>query len=346
MAVTDEVIELVKLSKARTVALTDEQVVALTTAWVDVWSELEPEFQDAVTLLITDQDGTIPARTVARDQRITQALQHSRQRLDELASTTEVTVTNDLQNIVMDAANTKYDVLLRQLPDGEAHHLLNRLNPTALDAIVARTTQQIHSATLPLPDDTVRAMRAELVRGITVGSNPNETARRIIRRTEGQFYGGLTRAARIARTETLDAYRTADLASAQTNRTVIASRVWMATLDGRTCASCLGNHGTEWPVDEFGPADHHQGRCVFVEKTKSWAELGFTGIEDTSLDLEAERDAWWSNLTDDTQQQILGPGKYELWQNGDITWADLTKRVDNPNWRPSYTETPLADLLP
>jgi SPP1 gp7 family putative phage head morphogenesis protein len=344
VAVTEEVIDLVRLSKERTVALTDEQVVALTRAWVDAWDELEPEFQNALTVLLADAEDTIPARIVARDQRITQALQHAADRLDGLASTTQVTVTNDLHTIVLDAANTKYDALLRQLPDGAEHAWLNRLNTVALDAIVARTTQQIHSATMPLPDDTVRAMQAELVRGITVGANPNETARRMVRRTGDHFYGGLTRATRIARTETLDAYRTADLAAAQANRTVIASRVWMATLDARTCASCLANHGTEWPIDQFGPEDHQQGRCVFVEKTKSWEELGFTGIEDQSLDLEAQRDAWWDNLTDDTKQQILGPGKYELWQDGSIDWADLTKRVDNPGWRPSQVETPLVDL--
>lgn len=345
MAVTDEIIELVRLSKERAVALTDEQVIALTRAWVDSWSELEPEFQDALTTLLTDAEDTIPARVVARNQRITQALQHAADQLDGLASTTEVTVTNDLQTIVLDAANTKYEALLRQLPEGAEHAWLNRLSTVALDAIVARTTQQIHSAALPLSDETVRAMRAELVRGITVGANPNETARRIVRRTGDQFHGGLARAARIARTETLDAYRTADLQSAQANRTVIQSRIWMATLDSRTCGSCLANHGTEWPIDQFGPEDHHQGRCVFIEQTKSWAELGFTGIEDNSLDLAAQRDAWWDNLTDDTQEHILGPGKYELWQNGEITWSDLSKRVDNPGWRPAQVETPLKDLV-
>ena len=345
MAVTEEIIDLVRLSKERAVALTDGQVIALTRAWVDAWSELEPEFQDALTTLLADADGTIPARTVARNQRVTQALQHAAEQLDGLASTTEVTVANDLQTIVLDAANTKYEALLRQLPEGAEHAWLNRLNTVALDAIVARTTQQIHSATIPLSDETVRAMRAELVRGITVGSNPNETARRIVRRTEGQFNGGLARAARIARTETLDAYRTADLQSAQANRTVIQSRIWMATLDSRTCGSCLANHGTEWPIDQFGPEDHHQGRCVFIEQTKSWAELGFTGIEDNSLDLAAQRDAWWDNLTDDTQEHILGPGKYELWQNGEITWSDLSKRVDNPGWRPAQVETPLKELV-
>lgn len=345
MAITDEVIDMIRLLQGRTVALSDEQIVALTGAWVDAWSELEPVFQDAITTLLAGASDHIPARRVARDQRIAQALQQAQARLDTLSTTVETTVVNDVGAIMLDAANTRYDTLLAQLPDGKAHQVLSRLNPDVLDAMVARTAQQIHSATLPLSADTVQAMRAELVWGITVGANPNETARRIVQRTGDQFHGGLARAARISRTETLDALRTADLAAAEANRNVIETRIWMATLDSRTCGSCLAQHGTEWPVDEFGPTDHHNGRCVFVEKTKSWAELGFEGIEDQNLDLAAERDAWWENLTDETKQQILGPGKYELWQNGEITWSDLSKRVGNPNWRPSQIETPLKDLL-
>lgn len=345
MAITDEIIEIIRLSRDRTVALSDEQVIAITTAWVAAWDELTPEFQDALSDLLSSSDEVIPARVVARNQRVTQALQQAKQRLDELSASTEVIVANDIGQVVLDAATSRYSSLLAQLPAGQSHVELNRLNQIALDAIVARTTQQIHSARLPLADDTIAAMRSELIRGITVGSNPNETARRIVRRTEGKFNGGLIRATRIARTEMLTAHRTADLQFAKQNTNVIQSRVWMARLDSRTCASCLAQHGTEWSADAYGPADHVQGRCVFIDKTKSWAELGFDGIEDQSLDLEAQRDAWWDNLTDDTKQRVLGPGKYELWDNGDITWSDLSKHVSNSEWMDHYAETPLKDLL-
>lgn len=346
MAVTEEVLELLAASKQRVANLTDEQVLDLTRAWVEAWDELAPQFNDAVTNLVNTPDAEIPARTVAKDRRVTQALKQAQERLDGLADATNVTVTTDLSTVMLEAVSTRYESLLLQLPEGQAHALLNRLSTTALDAMVARTTTRIHSLTNPLAEDTVTAMRGELVRGITVGANPRVTASRIVRRTGDQFHGGLTRAATIARTETLDAYRIADHAATQANTSLIQTRIWMATLDYRTCGSCLANHGTEWPVDQFGPEDHPQGRCVFVDKTKSWEELGFSGIEDQSLDLTAQRDAWWDNLTDDTQETILGPGRYELWKNGDIGWADLTTRVDNPDWRPSYIQTPLKDLAP
>lgn len=346
MAVTDEVVRLVRASRDRTVELTDQQVVAITRGWVDAWDELAPEFSDALAVLLSTDADTIPASVIAKDRRLGQALAAARARLDELAALTEVTVTNDLGTAVLDAVDAHLASLQAQLPPEAPGVTLGTLNDDTLDAIVARSTQQIASTAAALAPAAEAAMRAELIRGITVGDNPNTVARRIMTRTEGAFNGGLARAARIARTEMLDAHRVADQESAKSNRNLIAANIWIATLDSRTCGSCLGQHGTEWPVEEFGPADHQQGRCVFVPRTKTWAELGFTGIEDDEPDRQAERDDWFDNLTTDSQDRVLGKPKADLLRNGEITWADLTKRVDNDAWRPSYVETPLKDLLP
>lgn len=144
----------------------------------------------------------------------------------------------------------------------------------------------------------------------------------------------------------LDAHRQADLESSKANRHMIGANIWIATFDAKTCGSCLGQHGSEWPVDAFGPLDHPNGRCIFVPRTKTWAELGFTGIEDEEPDRTAERDAWFDGLTERSQDATLGKAKADLLRNGDIGWADLTRRVDHPDWRPAYVETPLRDLLP
>ena len=344
MTITPDLVRLVRASRDRTVALTDQQVVDLTRAWVESWDTLAPEFEDALGRLLTNADGTIPASVLARDQRLTQALTRSRQALDELEDYTGTRVTVDVGDAVLDAVNTRYTSLQAQLPPEAPGALLGRLDDDALDAIVARTTQQITSATVGLSAAAAAAVRAELVRGITVGSNPNVVARRMLRRTEGAFNGGLVRATRIARTEMLDAHRLADQQTTTANRTIVAARVWTATLDAKTCGSCLAQHGSEWPVDAFGPEDHHAGRCIFIDRTKTWAELGFTGIEETEMDLTGERDDWWANLTDTAQDATLGKTKADMLRNGDITWDDLSKKVDNPGWRPSYTETPLKDL--
>lgn len=346
MATTDEVLELVRLSRDRTVALSDAQIVAMTTAWVNVWDELEPEFSDALTTVLSGQAGnTVPASQLQRSQRLTQALQQARERLGTLFVEAGDLVVNDLSTVMLSAAAAHIATLQAQLPNDAPGIRFGRVRADEIDAMVARTTQQIHAATQPLPAHVESRMKAELVRATVVGDNPNTTARRIVKRTGDEFYGGLTRATRISRVEILDSHRAADLLAAQKNRHISESKVWMASLDGRTCSSCLAQHGTEWPLDAPGPDDHHNGRCVFITKTKSWDELGFTGIEDTGIDLTSQRDAWWENLTEDTQRHILGPGRYELWQSGEIGWSDLSKHVDNDNWRPSYVATPLKDLV-
>lgn len=346
MAVTDEVVQLVRASRDRTVELTDQQVVRLALAWTQAWDELEPEFSDALAFIITDGGEDIPASVVARDRRLAQALAAARSRVDELADFTASTVSNDVGDVVLDAAEAHFAALQAQLPDGAPGVTLGTLDAEALEAIVARTTQQIASSVDQLPPAVDAAMRAELVRGITVGDNPNTVAQRILKRTEGAFNGGLARAARISRTEMLDAHRVADLESAKANSNVIKSNIWVATFDSRTCGSCLAQHGTEWPVDAFGPEDHQQGRCVFVPRTKTWAELGFVGIEDSEPDRAAQRDDWWNNLTKRSQDSTLGRAKADLLRSGEISWDDLIKRVINGEWRNSYVETPLKDLLP
>lgn len=346
MSITPDVVDLARAGRASTVARTDEQALALAKAWVDAWDALAPEFRDALDRLVdaVDAGDLLPATTLARDRRLGQALARALDVTDQLVADMTATVSADISPVVLAAADTQYQALLAQLPAGSAGTAgLAVLDPSAVEQIVARTTERIHAATLPLPEDVVARMRQALVTGVVVGDNPRRVAARLVDQVEGRFAGGLARAERIARTEMLDAHRRADQAMSEKNRSLIAAQVWCATLDSKTCGSCLGMHGSEWPAAEFGPADHPQGRCIFLPRTKSWAELGFTGIEDQGMDLAAERDAWWDNLTTHSQDRILGAARAQYLRDGG-TWSALSTRRENPDWRPSYGLTPLRDL--
>lgn len=346
--ITPAVVGLARRGKAATVELTDQRAYQLARAWVRAWDMLAPEVRDALDRLVDGaDDGTVTAAQIARDRRLAQALAHAQDTLETLAAQTSATVTADLSPIILAAADSHYQQLLAQLPPDASQvgrYGLGVLDTDAVDAIVARTTERIQAATLALAPEAVAAMRAELAHGIVVGDNPRTVARRILRRVEGRFNGGLARAERIARTEMLDAHRAADQAMAQRNRSVIAAAVWTARLDSRTCPACVAMHGVEFPPDEFGPTDHPQGRCTFIYRTKTWDELGFTGIEPAQVvDQSAERDAWWANLTDESQDAILGKPRADHLRNGG-SWDDLVTRRDNPDWRPSIGVTPLSAL--
>ena len=342
MAVTADTLRIVDRLRADLERMTDAQTLTLTRAWVEAYDALAPEFQAVVVELVA-AGGNVSRSTVAKNIRLRDALQTSRAMLDELARTTQTVVATDVGQAVLDAVDGHHAIVASQLPPATPGISFTRMSPDALAAIVERTTKQIHSATLPLPADVERAMKAQLIRGIAVGDNPRRTASKIMAATEQRFNGGLTRALTIARTETLDAHRTATRASEKVNTDILEEWEWHAALTARTCPSCWAKHGTRHPLDEPGPNDHQNGRCARVTVTKSWADLGFTGIaEPASLTPDAQ--AVFANLTPDAQLAVMGPARLELLNSGKIAWADLSAVKQTPGWRDSYVSAPVKDL--
>lgn len=349
MAITDETRRLARAWKDELRLLSDAQVVALTAAWVALWDDLSPEYERIIVDLAAGHPEGMSAAQMARDDRIVQAMETTRERLDELVETAGDRIALDVPEVVRAGAEAPLEVLRSQLPESGTSAAraavgvqFGAVNEEALAAIVARTTQSITARTMPLAPEIEEALRRRLTQGIVEGANPREVARRILRDAEGDFNGGLARATNIARTEMLDANRAADQSTAAENQDLILAQVWEATLDARTCMSCLEQHGQEFPPDTFGPLDHPQGRCTFIAKLRPWSDLGINAPEppDTAVDARS----WFEGLTAETQQSMLGPGRYEKWANGEISWGDFSERRENEDWRAAYYERPLKDL--
>jgi SPP1 gp7 family putative phage head morphogenesis protein len=177
-------------------------------------------------------------------------------------------------------------------------------------------------------------MKSALVRGVAVGDNPNTVARQIVARAQGEFRGGLYRARTIARTELLDASRRSADESRKANSRVLAGWRWHASLDSRTCPSCLAQNGELFPPETPGPDDHPNGRCTAVPVTKSWADLGID--LDEPADEFPDARAWFAAQTGEVQRQIMGQARLDAFNRGEIGWADMSVRRENPGWRPSY----------
>lgn len=324
----------------------DGHTYNLVAAWVQLWDELTVEFSLGVEQLIAEAtDGRVSKAKVVQSERLANALQLTQERLNGLADGVELTVAEDLPAIVRDVAGSQVAMMQSQLPAGVARTQIafNTVSAEAVHAMVKRSLEQIHKATRPLADDVVKVMKRELILGITVGDNPKRTASRIVRSTEQRLNGGLTRAMMIDQTEVLDASRAATQAADKANADVMRGWVWGAELGARTCPSCLVNHVTEHPIEEPGPIDHHNGRYTRIPLTKTWAELGFTGIEEPPSLIQDSR-MWFDGLTPDTQKTIMGPERLRLLQAGEIQWSDLTTRTRNDGWRDSMTVTPLKNL--
>ena len=345
MPITQETLRQSELLRRQLATLTDAQTLALTQAWVDAWDVLLPQFEAAFTELIAGAaNNRLTRAAIARNVRLSAALQATREYLDILVPEAERGISRDIQQAVFDAVDGHEAIITTQLPPNVTAAQIGflRVPDEALVAIVNRTTQQIHASSLPIPADIERIMKKALVRGIALGDNPKRTAAKLIKETEGRFNGGLTRALVISRTETLDAHRAATKASEAHNKQVLEEWVWSAKLDARTCPSCIAQHGSRHELTEDGPLDHHQGRCARVTVTKSWKDLGFNIKEPPSALPDAE--AWFNNLTPSTQEEIMGATRLKMLQDGDITWADLSQRRETAGWRDSFHVTPIKDL--
>ena len=347
MAITEETLRLVAQMRQIVEDLTDGVVRDLTEAWVRAWDTLAPEVVAALTEILQLGDGEWPTRgQILRSQRVIHALELAADALRQLSGQAATATTAAAATAIEGAAAAQSAVIASQLPAAAATAgvVFGVVPAEQLAAIVRRTTEQINAVHWPLSDDATEAMRTELVRGVAVGSNPQTAARRMLRRTEGAFNGGLARAANIARTEILDAHRAAATLSQDAAGDVLDGWVWHAALTDRTCPSCWAMHGTVHPLDEPGPLDHQSGRCARVPKTKTWADLGFD--LDEPADLTPDAEAAFRALPRDQQARIMGAARLDLLDRGAISWADLARRRTTTGWRDSYAPAPVKDLQP
>lgn len=343
MAVTAQAIRLQAQLDAQLQQITDAQTRALVAAWVFAWAEVSRDLQDTLEELLA-AGGTVSRAAMARSLRLRLSLGQIADRLESLAGLAQVRITSDLQAVVDAAAEAQAGIMRAQFPAMvDTRGLVDGARDNrALDAIVTRSTEQITSSTRPLSGEALDVVRRELIRAVAVGENPRVTARRMVRRAEKGFNGGLTRAMRISATELLDAHRAAAQVSQDQNAEVLAGWIWLCHLSPTTCGSCLVKHGTLHDIDEPGPNDHPQGRCSRMPKVKPWAELGFDVEEPADLIPDAR--AWFDALPEADQVAILGRARLDLLLAGEISWDDLTVRRTSPEWRDSWGLTPLRDL--
>lgn len=342
MAISHQTIRLAKQLRVVLDERVDAAVRRLVEAWARGWEEINGEWEAAIyDLVVNSRDGKWPTRMqIARASRVQQALAIATEQVTGLAEFTGVTVSTAAREVSGEVGLWQARLIASQMPDqaGTTAQLIarfNRVEAEAIAAIVERTTEQITAATRPLSAGATDAMKRALVRGVALGENPRVAARRMLQRVEGEFNGGLSRALVIARTEMLDAHRSATAAAQLANADVLTGWMWLAKLDKRTCPACWARHGSIHDLGETGPDDHPQGRCARMPVTKSWAELGFEDvIEPEPVVPDAAQ--VFADLPRVDQLAIMGPVRLKALDDGVLDLADMAVRKDNPDWRRSW----------
>lgn len=294
----------------------------------------------ALAVLRTELAYILASGDTSTARLVRKAQQMAALHIAEAAQLSSERAMRDIMSMIKAAGASELAMITSQLPPSVANRLANP-PMTALDAIEKRVRQQITARSYYLSKEAAQELRIALRAGIADGLNPREVARRLVAAVEGRFFGGLTRALVIARTELLDAYRTAAMATDKVNSDVLVGWQWHSSLDSRTCISCIAQHGRLYSIDEPGPLDHHQGRCTRIPKTKTWAELGFHGIQEPpGIELKTGPE-WFAGLSSERQKSILGPGRYAAWQAGEYPPEKWSVPRENPEWRTSYHPSPV-----
>lgn len=349
MAISEETLTVIGRLRASTGYGVDQVTQDLSTAWARAWNEVADEWEAAIGDLIAARtNGAWPTATqVRRAERAAKALAATRDLLADLAGTVPLRVGDGLPELLEQVAELTRTVVATQFPvqaGGTASVAagLDRVSKDEITAIVDRISTRVTALSLPITARTDAAIRSVLIRGVALGMHPDAAARLMVSRVRGSFDLGLARARNIARTEMLDAHRTAERAQQDRSKDVLTGWTWLATLDHRTCESCLAMHGSEHPLTKGGPHDHQQGRCDRLPVVKAWKDLGYAIPEPESLLPDAR--AWFDRQPESVQISIMGERKLALLRSGRIGWDDLAMRRRNPGWRPSYAPRPLRDL--
>jgi SPP1 gp7 family putative phage head morphogenesis protein len=172
--------------------------------------------------------------------------------------------------------------------------------------------------------EAARQMAVKFFAGVTKGQNPRAVARAM--RSVSQM--PMRRALIISRTEMLRAYREASRQTYKAN--AVREWIWHSALGPRTCAMCYAMHGTRHPVTEQ-LSSHPACRCTMIPLVSD--------ISVTPGTLEFAR------LSANEQRDILGPGKYDAFENGRFRLPDLVKRGRSSKWGPYRREKTLAEVL-
>ena len=331
MTISEDVLAIEVAMQTILDTILDHHTTTLTAAWATAWVSVRDELE--LALIELADGGDVPGWRIDQSRRAQQGLAAAGRALEDLVDLTGTTISEDAARALGLGVDGELAMIGAQLPPG--HDGVVRVDDAQISAMLGRTTQQITAVSAPISAETLAAIRTELARGMIVGDNPREAARRMLAATEGRFTGGLSRALTISRTETISMMRTAQQATDLANPGTVKGWRWLAHLGARTCSACIGMHNSEWPPEEPGPDGHPNCRCARGPITPTWAELGFEGIEEPD-DGTLDAVAWFDGLDDTAQRQMLGKRGFEAWKRGDFPMSDWAVERPNADWRRSF----------
>lgn len=217
----------------------------------------------------------------------------------------------------------------------------NRLPAARIAGIIGKTRAGTPLGELlsGLGQQAAQDVRDTLLSGVSRGQGVRDIGRDVAQAARMP----LTRALTIARTEVIGTYR--DVASHQyANSPVVTGWIWDAALDERTCVICWEMTGQHFSDTETLDS-HANCRCAQIPETRSWNELGFSGIPDTQPAALIEPGAsQFANLSEKAQRTVLGPTRFDAYKSGKVGLNDMVRMTQSPRWGQGRRAATLQEL--
>lgn len=178
-----------------------------------------------------------------------------------------------------------------------------------------------------LGDEAARDIREALITGLGSGHGVAKIAREMRRAIDMPRWNAL----RLARTETLRAYRQSSLATYAENDDVLDGWIWISAKSTRTCVACWDLHGTFFPLSKTFFPSHVACRCTSIPSVKG-----------SDFNVQSGSVAF-ANLPVNQQQTILGPSRYEMYASG-TPLDDFVILTRDKDWGGAYQVRPLYKM--
>lgn len=198
--------------------------------------------------------------------------------------------------------------------------------------------------------DTVFRFSAAIRQGAMAGESLRDLSYRVVGKRGGDPGVMLTsrrNATTLANTAIQTVANEARLKTFEANDDIIKALKWVTALDGHVCPLCAARADLSWTLTKrpighsipfANPGLHFNDRCVLVPITKTFRDMGIDIDEpvgqrasssgpvagDTTFNEYLKRQGYAF------QNEVLGPGRADLWRKGRITLQDLISGTGRP----------------
>lgn len=197
--------------------------------------------------------------------------------------------------------------------------------------------------------DLGRSTQQQVAKQVNIGLAQGESVDKVVRRLRGtrekRFQDGALNTSRrnaenIVRTANTHVSAQAAQTTYAENSDLIKGVRFVATLDSRTTIICITNDGKVFPLDSGPRPPLHWGcRSHTIPVLKSWEELGIklkqapAGTR-ASMNGQVPADLtyaqWLKQQSVGFQNEVLGPGKAEIFRRGELTIDRFVDDRSNP----------------